>query len=149
MGTKACPNEGFYTVRSLRAALKLMPDDAIVTVADCHLLTREVDGKEVALTRCRKLVKFRKGVFDHKRPVMNFTIDETAEDAICLFPDKSREIDECKSKELPLATGASSTVSTTSAPASTPSKARTARAKPTLSIRSSSRLRGTFRGFME
>ena len=140
-------DEGFYTVETLIAALKGLPKDAIVTVADCHMAFREVDGKKVALTRCRKLAAIRIGEFDHKRPVMNFTVGDEA-DSICFFPDKSREIDECKSSESASTNGASSTVISNSDQVSTPSKAQMVQEKPTLSIRSSSRSRGTFHDFM-
>jgi hypothetical protein len=147
MGKKSQMDEGLYTAETLINVLKQVPKDAIVCVADCHLVTREIEDKQVALTRCRKLVALRLGDFDHKRPIMNFTIGGV--DAVCLFPDKSREVEVCKSSESPSESGVSSTENLTSAKDSTPSVGRTAQAKRTLLIRSSSRSRGTFHDFME
>jgi len=150
------PNQldaGFYTVGSLKQALKLLSDDLIVTVADCHMLLHEHDGKSTAMTRCRQLVAMRVGVFNHKRPIMNFTVpdsdSEEQPDAVCLFPAKSREVEECKFKESPSESGVSSKETSASEKVSTQSEAPTVRVKPTSSMLRSSRSRGTYRDFME
>jgi len=143
---------GFYTVGSLMQALKSLPEDLIVTVADCHMVLCEHEGKPTALTRCRQLVSMRVGVFDHKRPIMNFTMPdadgEEQPDAVCLFPAKSREIEECKSNASLSESGVSSKEISTSEQVSTQSEAPTVPVKLTSSMLRSSRSRGTYRDFM-
>src|ERR1700688_2337982 len=79
-----------FTVELLIRALKKFPGEMLVLVADSHMKTREMGGKETVLSRCQLLHRLQLGLHNPGRKLMNFTIptkdDVLFADALCLFP---------------------------------------------------------------